>query len=27
VQMVLRGHPGLSVENIIREGLKALRKR
>lgn len=27
VQMVLRGHPGLSVENLIREGLQALTKR
>ena len=27
VQIVLRGHPGLSVENIIREGLQTLRKR
>ena len=27
VQMVLRNHPGLSVENLIREGLQALRKR
>lgn len=27
VQAVLRKHPGLSVENLIREGLQALRKR
>ena len=27
VQLVLRSHPGLSVENLIREGLQALRKR
>jgi len=27
VQMVLRSHPELSVENLIREGLQALRKR
>ena len=27
VQIVLRSHPGLSVENLIREGLQALRKR
>jgi Holliday junction DNA helicase RuvA len=27
VQMVLRSHPDLSVENLIRQGLQALRKR
>jgi holliday junction DNA helicase RuvA len=27
VQTVLRGHPGLSVENLVREGLQVLRKR